>query len=132
MAGGRSGRAATSGRIRSVAAPMKLSSVQVSRKRGWYRVILDSDQVRAEFVGHARRIYDTAQVCGIWLQEVAEFQCATVVRHVSSSLLFILLPGSARSSNAAVNVIVGTRMKAPRRHPGAISSPGSQRVAPRS
>ena len=54
---------------------MKLSSVQVSRKRGWYRVILDSDQVRAEFVGHARRIYDTAQVCGIWLQEVAEFQC---------------------------------------------------------
>ena len=120
-AGGRSGRAATSGksRIRSVAAPMKLSSVQVSRKRGWYRVILDSDQVRAEFVGHL-------------LQEVAEFQCATVVRHVSSSLLFILLPGSARSSNAAVNVIVGTRMKAPRRHPGAISSPGSQRVAPRS
>jgi Transporter associated domain len=75
---------------------MKLSSVQVSKKRGWYRVILDSDRVRAEFVGHARRIYDTAQVCGIWLQEVAEFQCATVVRHVSSSLLFILLPRSAR------------------------------------
>jgi len=73
MTGGRNGSAATSGmsRIRSVAAPMKLSSVQVSRKRGWYRVILDFDQVRTEFVGHARRIYDTAQVCGIWLQEVA-------------------------------------------------------------
>ena len=84
-AGGRSGRLATFGATRTfvVSAATTDSSVQVSRKRGWYGWSWKRDEVQADDVGELRELDHGVGLRGDGRDEDAELEVVAVVGHAA-------------------------------------------------